>query len=74
MVLDFHKLNEKTIGDSYLLPNINDILYSLESAKNFPVFDLATGFHHLKMYLKDSKKPHFLHLTVIASLIECLSV
>ena len=33
MVLDFRKLNEKTIGDSYRLPNINDILDSLGSAR-----------------------------------------
>ena len=26
MVLDFRKLNDKTIGDSYPLPDINDIL------------------------------------------------
>ena len=31
MVLDFRKLNEKTIGDSYPLPNINDIFDSLGS-------------------------------------------
>ena len=35
MVLDFRKLNEKTIGDSYPLPNINNILDSPGSAKYF---------------------------------------
>ena len=59
MVLDFRKLNEKTIGDSYPLPNINDILDSLGSAKYFSVFDLATGFHHIKMDTKDSHKNAF---------------
>ena len=59
MVLDFRKLNEKTIGDSYPLPNINDILDSLGSAKHFPVFDLATGFNHIKMHPKDSHKIAF---------------
>ena len=59
MVLDFPKLNEKTIGDSYPLPNINDIFYSLGSAKYFSVFDLATGFHHIKMDPKDSQKTAF---------------
>ena len=29
MVLNFRKLNAKTNGDSYLLPDINDILDSL---------------------------------------------
>ena len=59
MVLDFRKLNEKTIGDLYPLLNINDILDSLGSAKYFSVFDLATGFHHIKMDPKDSYKTAF---------------
>ena len=59
IVLDFRKLNEKTIGDSYPLPNINDILDSLGSEKYFSVFDLATGFHHRKMDPKDSHKTAF---------------
>ena len=59
MVLDFCKLNKETIGDSYPLLNINDILDSLGSAKYFSVFDLATGFHHIKMDPKDSHKTAF---------------
>ena len=59
MVLDFCKLNEKTIGDSYLLPEINDILDSLGLAKYFSVFDLATGIHHIRMDPKDSHKTEF---------------
>ena len=56
---DFRKLNEKTIGDSYPLPNTNDILDSLGSAKYFSVFDLATASHHIKMDPKDSHKTAF---------------
>ncbi|XP_043475954.1 uncharacterized protein LOC122507359 [Leptopilina heterotoma] len=59
MVLDFRKLNEKTIGDSYPLPHINDILDSISSAKYFSVFDLATGFHHIRMNPNDSHKTAF---------------
>ena len=59
MVLDFSKLNEKTIGGSYPLTNINDILDYLGSAKYFSVFDLDTGFHHIKMDPKDSHKTAF---------------
>ena len=59
MVLDFRKLNEKTIGDSYPLPIINDILDSLGSARYISVFNLATGFHHIKMDPKDSHKTAF---------------
>ena len=59
MVLDFRKLNEKTIGDSYPLPIINDILNLLGSARYFSVFDLATSFHHIKMDPADSYKTAF---------------
>ena len=71
MVFDFRKLNEKTIGDSYPLPNINDILDSLVSAKYFSVFDLSTGSHHIKVDPKNLIKLHFIHLMAIMNLIEC---
>ena len=59
MVLDFRKLNEKVIGDSCTLPNINDILNSLGLAKYLSVFDLSTGFPHIKMNPRDSHKTAF---------------
>ena len=59
MVLDFRKLNEKTIGDSYPLLNINDMLDSPGSARYFSVFVSVTGFHHIKMHPKDSYKTAF---------------
>ena len=59
MVLDFRKLNEKTIGDSYPLPNIIDISDQLGSAQYFSVFDLASGFHQIKMSPEDSHKTAF---------------
>ena len=59
MDLDFCKFNKKTIGDSYPLLNINEILDSLVSVKYFTVFDLATSFHHIKIDPKDSHKAAF---------------
>ena len=38
---------------------INGILDSLESARYFSIFDLPTGFHHIKMDPKDSYKTAF---------------
>ena len=54
MVLEFRKLNEKTNGDSYPLPNINNIFDSPWLAKYFSVFNLATAFHRTKMNPKES--------------------
>ena len=59
LVLYFRKLNEKTIGDSYPLPNIIDILDQLRSAQYFSVFNLASGRHQIKMSPEDSHKTAF---------------
>jgi len=59
MVLDFRDLNDKTVGDAYPLPNITEILDQLGGAKYFLVFDLASGFHQIKMHPKDSHKTAF---------------
>jgi hypothetical protein len=59
MVSDFRVLNEKTIGDAYLLPNIIDILDQLGEARYFSVCDLASGFHQIKMDSTDSHKTAF---------------
>ena len=59
MVLDYRSLNEKTISDAYPLPNITEILDQLGGAKYFSTFDLASGFHQIKMHSKDSHKTAF---------------
>lgn len=59
MVIDFRKLNEKTVGDAYPLPNITDILDRLGSAKYFSTFDLASGFHQIPMDPNHSCKTAF---------------
>ena len=71
MVLDFRKLNEKTVGDSYPLPNIIDILDQLGSAQYLSVFDLASGLHQIKMSPEDSHKNLFELLTAIMNLTVC---
>ena len=59
MVIDYRSLNEKTIGDAYPLPNINEILDQLGSAKYFSILDLASGFHQIPMHKEDSPKTAF---------------
>ncbi|XP_029659455.1 uncharacterized protein LOC115233278 [Formica exsecta] len=44
VVVDFRKLNDLTIGDSFPLPNITDILDQLGNAKYFTTLDLASGY------------------------------
>ena len=59
MVIDYRKLNEKTLGDAYPLPNICDILDQLGGAKYFSVLDLASGFHQIPMDPTDAHKTAF---------------
>jgi len=40
IIVDFRKLNDLTIGDSFPLPNITDILDQLRNAKYFSTLDL----------------------------------
>ncbi|XP_020294887.1 uncharacterized protein LOC109860298 [Pseudomyrmex gracilis] len=59
LVIDYRKLNEKTIQDAYPLPNIDEILDQLGNARYFSAFDLASGFHQIGMNPKDISKTAF---------------
>ena len=69
LVIDYRKLNEKTIKDSYPIPNIDEILDRLGNAKYFSVFDLASGFHQIGVKEMIFKKPLF----QLANVCECFS-
>lgn len=59
VVVDYRKLNEKTINDKYPLPNITDILDKLGRCQYFSTLDLASGFHQIEMNPRDSEKTAF---------------
>lgn len=59
LVIDYRKLNEKTISDRYPLPNITEILDKLGRCMYFTTLDLASGFHQLEMHPKDIPKTAF---------------
>lgn len=59
VVIDFRKLNDLTIGNSFPLPNINDILEQLGNAKYFTTLDLASGYHQIQMNEQDKEKTAF---------------
>ena len=61
LAIHYRKLNDKTIGDAYLLPNITEILDQLWSAKYFSTFDLASDFHQIRMAQEDAYKTPYGH-------------
>ena len=59
LVVDYRKLNEKTIGNVYPLPDITEILDQLGQAKYFSCPDLAMGYHQIDMDPSDIDKTAF---------------
>lgn len=59
LVVDFRKLNEKTIDDKYPIPNINDVLDKLGRCQYFTTLDLASGFYQVEMSPADISKTAF---------------
>ncbi|KAH8304894.1 hypothetical protein KR018_008500, partial [Drosophila ironensis] len=56
MVIDFRKLNSKTIADKYPMPNISMILANLGQAKYFTTLDLKSGYHQITLAERDREK------------------
>lgn len=59
MVIDFRKLNEKTIPDRYPIPETSVILANLGKSAFYTTLDLKSGFHQILMHEKDRQKTAF---------------
>jgi len=59
LVVDFRRLNEVTVGDSYPLPLITDILGALGKARYYTTLDLASGFNQVPLREEDRQKTAF---------------
>lgn len=59
MVIDYRKLNDKTVDDRYPLPNITEILDKLGRCMYFTSLDLASGFHQIEVDPRDIEKTAF---------------
>lgn len=49
VVIDYRKLNDKTIDDKYPMPQIEEILDNLGKSTYFTTLDLKSGFHQIEM-------------------------
>jgi hypothetical protein len=59
VVVDFRKLNDVTVGDSFPIPVISDVLDSLGKTKYFSTVDCASGFWQIPVRADDRTKTPF---------------
>ena len=57
--VDYRKLNNLTLKDSYPLPRIDESLDTLRGAKWFSTLDLQSGYFQVEMDPKDAEKTAF---------------
>jgi hypothetical protein len=57
--LDYRRLNDVTLKDSYPLPRIDDLLDALRESKWLSTCDLASGFWQVEMDASDAEKTAF---------------
>jgi len=67
----FRKLNDPTIGDSFPLPNITEILDQLGNAKYFTTLDLAQDIIRYRWPRRINRRQPFQRPTGITNIIEC---
>lgn len=61
IVIDYRKLNQVTIGDTYPLPNIEETLDQLGNSKYFSTLDLSSGFHQVNLHPKENSNFYDCH-------------
>jgi hypothetical protein len=59
VVVDFRKLNDVTIGDSFPIPIISDLLNSLGNSRYFSSLDCPSGFCQIPVRVEDRPKTAF---------------
>lgn len=59
LVIDYRRLNEKTLDDKFPLPNICELLDKLGKCTFFSTLDLANGFHQLNLSEESIPKTAF---------------
>ena len=59
IVIDYRKLNEKTVTDKFPISDITDILDKLGKSNYFTTIDLTSGFHQIEVDPHDIAKTAF---------------
>ena len=53
LVIDYRKVNEKTVVDAYPLPDVTEILDQLGQSKYFSCIDMIMGYHQIEVAEQD---------------------
>lgn len=53
LVIDYRKVNEKTVDDTYPLPDVTEILDQLGQSKYFSCIDMVMGYHQIEVAEQD---------------------
>lgn len=59
VVIDYRRLNDKTVNDKYPIPNISEVLDKLGNSNYFTTLDLTSGFHQIEVNPADIPKTAF---------------
>ena len=68
IVVDFRKLNEVTVGDTFSFSVLSEILDTLDNSKYFSTIDCASGFLQVPVNPRIRQKPHSVPGKVIFSI------
>ena len=71
VLVDFRKLNDVTVGDSFPIPVISNVLDSLGMSKFFQTVDSASGFWQIPVRTEDRPKTALVRNTDILNINLC---
>ncbi|GFS78957.1 retrovirus-related Pol polyprotein from transposon 17.6 [Trichonephila clavipes] len=59
LCIDYRKLNEITVADTYPLPRMDDLLHQAKITPFMYTLDLRAGYHQVKVHVEDQDKTAF---------------
>ncbi|GFX17828.1 retrovirus-related Pol polyprotein from transposon 17.6 [Trichonephila clavipes] len=59
LCIDYRKLNEITVADTYPLPRMDDLLHQAKLTPFMSTLDLRAGYHQVKVHVEDQDKTTF---------------
>ncbi|GFY13748.1 retrovirus-related Pol polyprotein from transposon 297 [Trichonephila clavipes] len=61
LCIDYRKLNEITVANTYPLPRMDDLLHHAKLTPFMSTLDLRPGYHQVKVHVEDQDKTTFLY-------------